>query len=90
MTIYEALRQMRELSKEGKEFSFAFITYNRTNQSSHGIVEVNRARLRKRESYKYNKMSELQEAFINLDTNEPRRFWHCCLISFNGFNLTIV
>ncbi|MBP3944407.1 hypothetical protein J5U18_12735 [Sphingobacteriaceae bacterium WQ 2009] len=90
MTIHQAINEMRKLTKEGKNFSFSFLSYNRTRQTSDGIIEVRKARLRVRESKKYNEMAELQEAYINVETGEPRRFWHCCLISFNGKSLTII
>ena len=88
MTIYEAIAQMRKLTKEGKSFSFSHMTYDRTKGISNGITEVRSAKLRKRETTRYNEMAELQEAYIN-DLGEPRRFWHCLLLTFNGLTLTI-
>lgn len=87
MTIYEAIAEMRRLSKLGKSFSFSFMSYSHTRGECNGIVEVHNARLRPRNKVEYNKYAELQEEYINLDTGEPRRFWHCCLLSFNGRSL---
>ena len=90
MTTYEAIKEMRRLTKEGKSFSFVFVSFDETRNTSRGMIEVPRARLRNRGVLKYNQNAEMQEEYINLDTNEPRRFWHCNLRSFNGQKLTII
>lgn len=90
MTIYDALRQMRQLTNEGKSFAFSFVSFDETRHKTSGIIDVTRARLRKRGSKKYNRNTEMQEEYLNLDTNEPRRFWHCNLLTFNGQKLTII
>ncbi len=87
MTIYEAISEMRKLTKQGKSFSFIFMSYSHSRGTSDGIVEVHNARLRNRGLEKYNQFAELQEEYINTNTGEPRRFWHCCLLSFNGISL---
>lgn len=87
MTIHEAISQMRKLTKEGKTFSFTHMTYDRSKGTSSGITEVRAGKLRKREHGDYNQMAELQEGYIN-DLGEPRRFWHCLLLTFNGLPLT--
>lgn len=87
MTIYEAIAEMRRLTKLGKSFSFTFMSYAHSRGTSTGIVEVQNARLRNRGMEKYNQFAELQEEYINTSTGEPRRFWHCCLLSFNGISL---
>lgn len=84
MELYTAIAQMRRLTKEGKTFSLTFMSYDRTRGRSSGIVHVDNARLRNRGEERYNQQAELQEEFLNVDTNEPRRFWHCCLMMFNG------
>lgn len=89
MEVYEAIQKMRHLSKIGKSFSFSFMSYDRTRQSSNGIIVVHNARLRSRGDEKYNENAQLQEEYLDLDTNEPRRFWHCCLMTFNGKKLTL-
>ncbi|WP_313261883.1 hypothetical protein [Sphingobacterium sp.] len=87
MIIYEAIAEMRRLTKLGKAFSFTFMSYSHSRGTSDGIVEVQSARLRNRGLEKYNQFAELQEEYINTNTGEPRRFWHCCLLSFNGISL---
>lgn len=87
MTNYEAIAEMRRLTKLGKSFNFTFMSYSHSRGTSNGIVEVHKARLRSRGVDKYNKFAELQEEYINTNTGEPRRFWHCCLLSLNGQSL---
>ncbi len=90
MTIFEAITEMRRLSKLGKTFSFTFMSYSLSRGTSDGIVEVHNARLRNRGQIQYNQFAELQEEYINTNTGEPRRFWHCCLLSLNGQSLKFV
>lgn len=89
MNLFDAIHQMRRLSSEGKPFSFTYMTYNSRKGASDGIVHVERARLLMREDKKYNRNAEDQERYLNLDTNEPRRFWHPLLMDFNGERVTL-
>jgi len=63
------------------------MSYSHSREKSEGIVEVQSARLRNRGMEKYNQFAELQEEYVNINNGEPRRFWHCCLLSFNGISL---
>lgn len=90
MTIYEAIAKMREMTKLGESFSFTFMSYSFSRDLCNGIVEVYSARLRPKNTLEYNQFAELQEEYINVNTGEPRRFWHCCLLSLNGQSLTFV
>lgn len=88
MTTFEAIKEMRELTRQGKSFSFTFLSFSRDSGQSQGIIEVQNARLLQREKEKYNQYTQHQERYLNIDTNEPRRFWHPLLLSFNGQSLT--
>ncbi|MBR2006369.1 MAG: hypothetical protein IKA01_00120 [Alistipes sp.] len=89
MDLYEAIRQMRQLSKENIPFSFSFMSYNSAEQHSEGIVSVRRARLQKRESIKHHKNAEIVEAYIDLDTMECKRFYQPLLMMFNGEKISL-
>ncbi len=78
---------MRRLTQEGVPFSFTYMSYNESKNKSEGIIHVRAAKLRKRETQKFNRNAE--EAYLNLDTNEPRRFWHPLLMEFNGETVTL-
>lgn len=75
---------MRRLTAEGKSFSFSFMSYNSDKGTSEGVVEVRRARLRKRETKEHHRNAGMVEAYTDLDTMEPRRFYQPLLMSFNG------
>ncbi len=84
MDLFDAIKEMRLLSKQGQAFSFSFMSYNETAQRSEGIVEVRHARLRPRPQEAHHKNAEIVEEYINVDTGEPRRFYQPLLMSFNG------
>ena len=46
MNVYEAIRQMKVLTDQGKTFSFSFMSYSIDKHKSHGIVTVEHAKLR--------------------------------------------
>lgn len=89
ITVYDALKEMRELSKGGLAFSFSFMSYNRTTQKTHGVVEVRNARLKRRTKEADFTNSEIMEEYIDLDTHEHRRFYQCTLMTFNGKKLIL-
>lgn len=84
MDLYDAIKEMRRLSAEGGEFSFTFMSYNSAEGTSEGIVEVSHARLRNREKADHHREAEIVEAYLDLDTMLPRRFYQPLLMSFNG------
>ncbi|GAA4137933.1 hypothetical protein GCM10022216_14510 [Sphingobacterium kyonggiense] len=87
MTIFEAIAEMRKLSKEGKSFSFTFMTYSLSRNETKGIAEVKNARLKPRGKVEHNQYAQLLEEYVDINTGEAKRFWQCCLLSFNGTSL---
>jgi hypothetical protein len=84
MNVYSAIDKMRELTQRGGEFSFSFMSFSETTGKSEGIVDVGRARLRKRPTVEQNKNAEIMEAYSNLDTGDARQFYQPLLMLFNG------
>lgn len=84
MDLYDAIKEMRRLSSEGKSFSFTFMSYNSSKGTSEGIVSVQHGRLRKRERAEFHADAEMVEAYTDLDTMADRRFWQPLLMTFNG------
>ena len=80
---------MRELTKEGKAFSFSFMSFNSSRGTSEGVVYVANARLRKRECLEHHRYADMVEAYTDLDTMEQRRFYQPLLLTFNGEKLTL-
>lgn len=81
---------MRRMSDEGIPFEFSFMSYNPTKGTSDGVVYVRRGTLRKRESLEHNRNAEIIEAYTDLETGDPRRFYQPLLMTFNGEKLTLV
>lgn len=89
MDLYQAISQMREISKRKGEFSFSFLSYNRSNQTSEGIIGIPRARLRQSSREEDNQNADIMLNYIDLDTNEARQCYQPLLISFNGKKLVL-
>lgn len=89
MSVYEALKVMRERSAKGLSSSLSFMSYNRSKQSTHGIVEVRNGQLKRRAKEADYTNAELIEEYIDLDTHEHRKFYQCTLMTFNGKKLTL-
>jgi len=89
MTQYQAIAEMRRLTKLGISFAFKFMSYYRTKQTSSGIVEVRNAKLRKRDKIENNENAEIMEEYLDLDTNQPKEFYHCNLMELNGIKIQL-
>lgn len=80
---------MRNLSEERKPFRFSFMSYSRSRQQSHGIVEVQHARLKPRAKAAKYENSELIEEYVDLDTGESKKFYQPTLMFFNGHKIEL-
>lgn len=89
MNVYDAIEEMRRLSKEGVPFCFTFMSCDLHSGKSEGVVEVRRARLRARESVAYNRNAEMMEGYVDLDTGKPRHFYQPLLMTFNGIKTVL-
>ncbi|MBD3630513.1 hypothetical protein [Cyclobacterium sp.] len=90
LTVYEAISEMRTRSARGQEVSFSFMSYSESKQETEGIVEVRRARLRRRSRDADFLNGELLEPYTDLDTLEQRRFYIPTLMTFNGQKTTLL
>ena len=89
MDVYDAIKEMRRLSKVGETFSMTFMSCNLSAGKSDGIIHVRKARLLKRPSEKFHKDAEFVERYINLDTGESRYFYQPLLMEFNSNRLIL-
>jgi len=89
MDVYEAIRKMRALSKAGVPFSFGFMSYSEDRGTSHGIVEVQHARLRKQSSTDDDKNADIKLNYFNLDTCDYGSCYQPLLLEFNGERLVL-
>lgn len=81
---------MREISNNGGEFSFSFMSFSESTGKSDGIVDVSRARLRARPNLQQNKNAEIMEAYMDLDTGDARQFYQPLLMLFNGQKVELI
>ena len=89
MDLYEAIHEMRRLSKLKIPFSFTFMSCNLTSGKSDGIVEVKKGRILKRQSEKYHQHADIIEKYIDLTTMQARQFYQPLLMTFNGQQVTL-
>lgn len=83
ITVYKAIEKMRELTREGKSFSLAFMSHDDTRGKSHGVVEVRRAKLRPAPRETDVRGSDIKLFYVDCDTGEARNFYQPLLMAFN-------
>lgn len=83
MTVYEAIRQMRELTRKKQSFAFSFMSYSRTRGESHGEVEVEHAQLVKNPKSDDEDVQNFMLTYRDQDTGEAKQFWQPLLLSLN-------
>lgn len=84
MTVYEAIKKMHELTREGKTFSFSFMSYSYGRDESHGIVTVLHAQLLPSNLKTRNRYSDYMLRYRDMDTYEEKSCWQLLLLEFNG------
>jgi hypothetical protein len=89
INIYDAVSRMRALTKEGKEFSIAFMSCDTTREKSSGLVEVPRVKLRSGTGDEMFKNSQYIINYLNIETNIPGRFYQILLMYFNGLKIEL-
>lgn len=89
MDVYQAIKRMRELSRNGTSFSFSFMSCSIDKSKSKGIVEVHRARLRKQSPDNKNKHADIMLNYFDLDTNEYGQCYQPLLMELNGQKLEL-
>lgn len=84
--LYTAIAEMRKLSAEGISFSFAFMSYNRDRQNSHGMVYVKSAQLRPAAKGDDIAFADYKLFYTDLeaDGNQNRNCWQPSLMYFNS------
>lgn len=84
MDVFAAIAQMRQLSKAGLPFSFAYMSYSTTTGISEGLKRVNRAVLRQQQEGNDTLLS-----YYDLDANQNRKCNQLLLMEFNNIKLTL-
>jgi len=83
ITVYDAIAQMRAITKEGGTFSFSFMSYSRASQSTHGIISVNKAKLRKAPRTGDKTLNDIMLHYTD-DEGKAKRCYQPTIMIFNG------
>ena len=89
MDVFEAITEMRNISKQGGEFSMAFMSYSLTRRKSEGVVFISRARLSKQANADKVEHADDMLNFVDLDRGEYHRCYQPLLMTFNGNQLNL-
>lgn len=87
--LYEAIREMRKRTVEGKSFAFAHATLNRDRGTSDGIRYVNRARLRPAARKDDLVHADQKLYYYDEDLREPRVCWQPLIMYFEEKKVTL-
>lgn len=88
INLYDAIRQMRQISAKKGSFQMIFVSYSRTRGISEGFVEVAKARLRPQPATA-TLFSDMMLNYVDLDTGEDKKMWQPLLLVFNGQKVTL-
>jgi len=84
ITLYDAIRQMRDISAKGNTFSFTFASCNKESRTTDGIKEVRCARLRKAAKNDDVRNADLKIFYFDEDSQKPRVCWQHLIMFFKG------
>ena len=89
ITLYEAVKQMRRLTDEGRTFEFIHATYNRDSGTGSGQRLVRRAKLRPAARKDDVSNADFKIFYYDLDAQLPRVCWQMLLLYFNGCKVVL-
>ena len=87
--LYEAIRQMRKRSQEGKSFSFVHSTFNRETDTCNGIRYVKSAHLRPAAKGDDLASADLKLFYFDEDLQAPRVCWQMLIMFFDDKQVTL-
>lgn len=90
MTVYEAIKQMRELTAHKKPFAMSYMTCSLSRHTSEGEVSVEHALLIKNPRTDDDSMRNHMLTYRDLDTGDVRQLWQPLLMSLNHEILTAI
>jgi len=82
--LYDALKQMNELSKDKIHFSFSFVTFEKANKSSKGVRKVKKAILTKKSTADVNERKDIMQNYKDLSDDSNKQFYSHLLLTFNN------
>lgn len=82
--LWDAIREMRKMTSEGRSFSFAHATYDFERNSSHGIRYVNSAQLRPAARGDDLVNADDKLFYYDQELREPRNCWQILIMYFEN------
>lgn len=89
ITIWDAIREMREITGTGGSFNMTFMSYDRGRQRSTGVVSVEKARLRNATPKEQNKNAPYMLNFLDVEKNQPKQMYLITMMEFNGKKIIV-
>lgn len=86
ITPFDAVKRMRELTEKGIPFSFEFLSYNDTSNTSDGFKLVRKSQLRKGYRDDQSTKSSILIGYVN-EYSENRWFYLPLLLKFNDYRI---
>ena len=82
--LYEAIKQMRQLTSKGEYFSFVHGTYDKSRMISNGFRAVSKAKVRPAAKGDELENADFKLFYMDEDLGEPRNCWQMLILFFNG------
>ena len=89
ISIWDAIREMREITGTGGSFNMTFMSYDRGRQRSTGVVSVGKARLRNATPKEQNKNAPYMLNFLDVEKNQPKQMYLITMMEFNGKKIIV-
>jgi hypothetical protein len=88
ITPSQAVKRMRQLTDNGAQFSFSFMSYSSKKHHCSGIKHVAKAQLRKGYTNSQSELSQQLIGYVDIDAGHINRFFHLpLLLSFNNYQI---
>jgi len=87
--LWDAIRQMREMSKVGKPFSIEFMGCNYTRSQSTGRHKIECCLLRSATKKEHNQYNDFMLNLLDVESGRARQCWQPLLMFFNNQKIVI-
>lgn len=87
--LYDAIRQMKDISLAGGTFSMKFRKWNRQTLNGGDMVTVNAARIRPKAKDEDVADASYKLFFTDTETGEARNCWQPLIMEFNGLRTVL-
>jgi hypothetical protein len=87
--LYQAIQDMRTISKNGDTFKIRFRKWNRATVDGGDLVTIESARMRAKASDEDVPFSEYKLFLTDTDTGRPLVCWECLVVEFNDMRTVV-